>query len=83
MASEPSTHDKELSLLEHLVELKNRYDPQNPAADGDGYVKIPNVNPLIEAMDMRQAQRSYEANINVVTAARRMIAGTLKILNQG
>src|SRR5262245_28045035 len=42
-------------------DLRTKFDPQNPVADGEGYVKLPNVNPLIEAMDMRQAQRSYEA----------------------
>src|SRR5579871_4298371 len=41
------------------------YDPSNPAADASGIVKRPNVNPLIETMDMREAQRAYEANLNV------------------
>ena len=56
------------------------YDPGNPAADVDGYVKRPNVNSLVEQMDMREAQRAYEANLNVVGAARRMISRTLDIL---
>jgi len=57
-----------------------RYDPGHPAADKTGYVKLPNVNPMVESMDMREAQRSYEANLNVVTATRRMLARTLEIL---
>lgn len=56
------------------------YDPGNPAADAKGYVKRPNVDSLVEQMDMRDAQRAYEANLNVVTAARRMISRTLDIL---
>jgi len=57
-----------------------RYEPGHPAADANGNVKYPNVNALIEMSDMREAQRSYEANINVVTATRRMIQRTLDIL---
>jgi len=60
--------------------FKTQYEPGNPAADALGYVKMPNVNPLIEQMDMREAQRAYEANLNVIGAARRMIARTLDIL---
>jgi len=57
-----------------------RYEPGHPAADSKGYVKLPNVNALIEGMDMREAQRSYEANLNVIGATRRMLARTLDIL---
>ena len=57
-----------------------KYDPSHPAADAKGYVKMPNVNPMLEMMDMREAQRSYEANVNVITASRRMIARTIEIL---
>lgn len=57
-----------------------RYEPGHPAADADGYVKQANVNALIEQADLREAQRSYEANLNVIGAARRMIARTLEIL---
>lgn len=57
-----------------------KYEPSNPAADASGYVKYPNVNPLIEMTDLRDAQRSYEANLNVITATRRMIQRTLDIL---
>lgn len=60
--------------------FETRYEPGHPAADAAGYVKYPNVNPLIEAMDMREAQRTYEANLNVVTSTRQMIGRTLDIL---
>ena len=58
----------------------SKYEPGNPAADASGNVKYPNVNPLVEMTDMRDAQRSYEANVNVITATRRMIQRTLDIL---
>jgi flagellar basal-body rod protein FlgC len=58
----------------------SRYEPGHPAADAKGYVKYPNVNPDIEAMDMREAQRSYDANLNVITATRQMLGQTLNIL---
>ncbi|NEW94866.1 flagellar basal body rod protein FlgC [Rhodopseudomonas sp. BR0M22] len=57
-----------------------KYEPTNPAADAAGNVKYPNVNPVIEMTDMRDAQRSYEANLNVISATRRMIQRTLDIL---
>jgi flagellar basal-body rod protein FlgC len=57
-----------------------KYEPGNPLADIAGNVKYPNVNPLIEMTDMREAQRSYEANVNVISATRRMIQRTLDIL---
>jgi flagellar basal-body rod protein FlgC len=57
-----------------------RHQPGHPAADASGNVKYPNVNSLIEMTDMREAQRSYEANVNVIGATRRMIQRTLDIL---
>ena len=60
--------------------FRMKLEPGNPAADANGYVRYPNVNPLVEMTDMRDAQRSYEANLNVVTATRRMIQRTLAIL---
>jgi flagellar basal-body rod protein FlgC len=61
-------------------EFQTKYQPGHPAADSNGYVKFPNVNALIEMTDMREAQRSYEANLNVIGATRRMIQRTLDIL---
>ena len=57
-----------------------KYDPGNPAADAAGNVKYPNVNTLIEITDLRDAQRSYESNLNIIAATRRMIQRTLDIL---
>lgn len=61
-------------------DFRVKHEPGNPMADSKGDVRLPNVDPLIEQMDMREAQRSYEANLNMVGAARRMIARTLDIL---
>jgi flagellar basal-body rod protein FlgC len=61
-------------------EFRLKYEPGHPAADSNGNVKYPNVNSLVEMTDMRDAQRSYEANINVISATRRMIQRTIDIL---
>jgi flagellar basal-body rod protein FlgC len=61
-------------------EFTRKYDPNNPAADKSGYVKLPNVNSLIEMNDMREAQRSYEANLKVIEVARGMLTRTIDIL---
>lgn len=58
------------------------YDPSHPAANAEGYVQRPNVDSLIEAMDMREAQRAYEANLNVIETARAMESRTLDILKR-
>jgi flagellar basal-body rod protein FlgC len=57
-----------------------RFDPHDPAADAKGYVKTPNVQPLVEMMDMRQAQRSYQANLNLITMSKTMIQRTIDLL---
>lgn len=57
-----------------------KYEPGHPAADENGYVRVPNVNTLIETVDMRDAQRTYEANLNVITTTRRMLQRTFEIL---
>ncbi len=57
-----------------------RYEPSHPLADSRGMIKKPNVNTIIENIDMREAQRSYEANLNVISTTRRMLARTLDIL---
>jgi flagellar basal-body rod protein FlgC len=57
-----------------------KHQPGHPAADATGHVKYPNVNPLVEMTDMREAQRSYEANINVISSTRRMLQRTIDIL---
>lgn len=60
--------------------LPKRFDPSHPAADPSGYVKTPNVNSFIEVMDMREAQRSYSANLNVLEVTRSMLTRTIELL---
>ena len=60
--------------------FRTRHEPDNPMADAKGEVKYPNVNALVEITDFRDAQRSYEANINVISSTRRMLQRTLDIL---
>ncbi|MFO1129437.1 MAG: flagellar basal body rod protein FlgC [Rhodospirillales bacterium] len=57
-----------------------KYDPGNPAADASGYVQTANVNPLIEMADMREAQRSYEANLSSIKSAKAMLQQTIDVL---
>lgn len=79
-------HEINAELVKHgRVKLDSsdfgmRLEPGHPGADENGYIKTPNVNGMVEAMDMREAQRSYEANLNVITSARRMLSKTLEIL---
>jgi flagellar basal-body rod protein FlgC len=63
-----------------MSSFRVKYGPSNPAADASGNVKYPTVNSLVEMTDMRDAQRSYEANLNIISATRRMIQRTLDIL---
>jgi flagellar basal-body rod protein FlgC len=62
------------------TDFELRHQPGHPGADATGYVKYPNVNPLVELADMREAQRSYEANLNALQLARAMIGRTLDLL---
>lgn len=83
-----TTFDRELQattvqlgpIRQDQSQFRTRYEPEHPAADPRGYVKVPNVNSLVESMDLREAQRSYEANLNVVTSTRRMIQRTIELL---
>jgi len=61
-------------------EFGRQFDPGHPAADKNGYVLLPNVKPLIEMVDLRQAQRSYEANLRVVDVTRTMVSRTIDML---
>ena len=63
-------------------EFRTEYEPGHPSADAEGYVKLPNVNTLVEAMDMREAQRAYEANLNVIETARSMEMRVLDLLKR-
>ena len=63
-----------------MSDFRKTYDPGNPAADKQGYVKLPNVNSLVEIMDMREAQRSYEADLDVMDATKQMLSRTINLL---
>lgn len=68
-------------VVEDKSEFKQKYDPLHPAANPQGYVNMPNVNVVLETMDMQQAQRSYEANIASLKAAQNMLVKTIDLLN--
>lgn len=63
-----------------MSEFRKKYDPTHPAADEKGYVLYPNVNSIVEMMDMREARRGYEANMNVVEVAKSMLSRTIDLL---
>ena len=63
-------------------EFRSQYDPGNPNADKQGYIKLPNVDSLVEIMDMREAQRSYEADLTVMDATKTMMARTVDLLSK-
>ncbi|KZL21339.1 Flagellar basal-body rod protein FlgC [Pseudovibrio axinellae] len=67
-------------VREDQSEFEVRYEPDHPAANEKGYIKMPNVNTLVEMADMQEATRSYEANLNVVKSSRSMMQKTLDIL---
>jgi flagellar basal-body rod protein FlgC len=64
------------------ADFRLQYDPGNPAADKQGYTHLPNVNALVEMMDMRDAQRTYEANLQVMDGARAMLTRTIDLLRR-
>lgn len=64
------------------TDFHTQYQPGHPAANAQGYVKLPNVDPLVEALDMREAQRAYEANLNVIETAKSMTTDTIALLNK-
>lgn len=67
-------------VIEDKAEFQKRLDPSHPAADEEGYIKLPNVNALVELADMREAQRSYEANLKAIEASRMLLQRTVDIL---
>jgi len=84
------TFDRELDAtlvntgkpLADKSDFKSQYDPGNPNANAQGYVMLPNVDSLIEIMDMREAQRSYEADLSVMDSTKQMLAKTVDLLNK-
>ncbi|MCZ6494572.1 MAG: flagellar basal body rod protein FlgC [Alphaproteobacteria bacterium] len=67
-------------IITDRTEFERKYDPGHPAADDRGYVTMPNVKTMIELMDMKQAQRSFEANLSVIQAAKAMLQKTIDLL---
>ncbi len=68
--------------IQDQSDFKLKYLPGHPAADENGYVQMPNVNGLVESMDMKEAQRSYEANLNMIQVSRRMLSQTIELLRR-
>ena len=68
------------SIMPDRSQLPERFDPSHPAADARGYVRTPNVNSFVEVMDMREAQRGYSANLNVLEVTRGMLTRTIELL---
>ena len=79
-ASTPGGQPYQRKMPTDKSAFPSKYEPGHPAANAAGYVLQPNVNSLIEQMDLREAQRTYEANLGVIGATRRMVARTLEIL---
>lgn len=71
-----------LGAVSDPTEFRREYNPSHPAADEQGYVRLPNVDMLVEMMDMRDATRAYEANLNMVEAARAMTTRALDLLRR-
>ncbi|MFN3464652.1 MAG: flagellar basal body rod protein FlgC [Terricaulis sp.] len=65
-----------------MSNFREEYNPAHPAADERGYVQLPNVDTLVEMMDMREATRAYEANLNMIEAARTMTSRALDLLRR-
>lgn len=65
-----------------MTAFREEYNPSHPAADDRGYVRLPNVDTLVEMMDMREATRAYEANLNMIEAARTMTTRALDLLRR-
>ena len=90
VATMKSDFDRELGAtmvqsgkpVDDTSDFRRQYDPGNPAADSHGFVKLPNVNPLVEIMDMREAQRSYEADLDVMSATKSMLSRTVDLLKR-
>jgi flagellar basal-body rod protein FlgC len=74
----------QLVSVDHIAQdaspFENKYDPGNPNADASGYIRMPNVNPLIELGDLREAQESYQANLDVIEVSKSMLSRTVDLL---
>ncbi len=90
IATQKTNFDSELGAalvtsgkpIDDKSDFRTQYDPGNPQADKLGYVKLPNVDPLIEIMDMKEAQRSYDADLDVMDSTKQMLSRTVDLLNK-
>jgi flagellar basal-body rod protein FlgC len=88
IATQTSKFDSELGAdlvkagkpLQDRSDFRTQYDPGNPMADKQGYIKLPNVDSLIEIMDMKEAQRSYEADLTVMDTTKQMLSRAVDLL---
>lgn len=69
-------------IIEDKGEFKLKFQPSHPGADENGYIRLPNINTLIESMDMKEAQRSYEANLGMITISKGMLGKTIDLIGQ-
>lgn len=81
----PASHRPILKAPQPMVvddpgDFRLEHQPQHPHADAKGYVRYPNINPIVEFVDMIQASRAYEANVTAIDVLKTMDAATLKIL---
>jgi len=72
---------KVASVVESASPMKMMYDPKHPMANGQGYVEMPNVNPVEEMVNMISASRSYQNNVEVLNTSKSLLAKTLGIGN--
>jgi len=68
------------SVVPDMSEFRRVYDPSHPYAGPDGYVNMPNVNPIVEMIDMMEASRAYEANVTALDATKNIINSALRII---
>ena len=88
IATQTTAFDRELGAqvvqpgapMQDQSDFRTQYDPGNPNADKQGYVKLPNVDPLIEIMDMKEAQRSYEADLTIMDTTKQMLSRAVDLL---
>ncbi|MET0183104.1 MAG: flagellar basal body rod protein FlgC [Caulobacterales bacterium] len=73
---------KVVGAVQDQSSFRSEFNPSHPAADANGYVRLPNVDTLVEMMDLREASRAYEANLNMVEAARAMTSRALDLLRR-
>jgi flagellar basal-body rod protein FlgC len=69
-----------MPAIKDMSDFITKFDPSHPAANAEGYYKLPNVKPIMETVDMKEAQRSYEANLSVIESTRNLLKQTTDLL---